>query len=172
MQFIYKTNEALKDLTKLPLLVHAQSVWVAGDYRPPFFADLTVRCVKLGGNPAYIITYIDAYKDAVHDQSTGVMKLYDINIPQPVVQEYTTQYTDSLHKDGVMKLYDVDIPEPTLINYQTSNYNIQHKDGVMKLYDVNIDEYSLMDLAFENTQDSPEFIIRITKIETTIASIE
>ena len=176
MQFIYKTNDVLKDICRSSSIIRVKSVWVTGSYHPPLFADMTVHCIHIGGSKATPIVYTETYKDAIHHDaeitnSQGILKLFDIHVNLPEFEIYTKANSESYHSDGILKLYDVNVGDFECIAYSTISYDAHMNEGILKLFDVNVNDV-IFETYHKQYQDiGRDFMIQIYGIQSTIATI-
>ena len=125
MANIFKSKEVYKHVTKpgnVHQLIPVRGVYVASQYREPYYIDHMLSITNVGGQPGTIITYTESEVDAYSYDMGGSIDVTNI---APTVTSYTTAsittYTD--YTVGIGDLSVTNSP-PTIVSYTQNSITV------------------------------------------------
>ena len=143
----FRSKEVYKKLRKevhnRHTMVAVEGVYVSGEYRPPYYANMGVTITGINCNKALIEPYTDV--SVIATDFDYALQLLDIDV-NPIC--------------------------PSLQKYQTVKETLTDFDYALQLLDIDVNEtVPIQSIPIINTPMTPEPIVRITQINSTKAEI-
>ena len=175
MANIFRSDEIYKnfryDIDKTKKVVPVQGVYIASEYRPPYYTEPILRIFELTSEHATIVSFQDVELDA----SDGMVKILDFGMEllNPTLIQYTTE--DVSTTDGMVKILDfgIGLLEPTYDFYKT--VDVSDTDCMTKIIDFGTEFFRLPQPAIYSKRkgnSTPEPILRLTSITSESSIIE
>ena len=124
-------------------MVAVEGVYVSGEYRPPYYANMGVTITDIQCNKALVEPFTDVSVIATDFDYALQLLDIDVNPTCPSITRYTTATTEETDFDYALQLLDIDVNETVPIQ----------------------------SIPIINTPMTPEPIVRITQINSTKAEI-
>ena len=169
----FRSKEVYKKLRKevhnRHTMVAVEGVYVSGEYRPPYYANMGVTITDIQCNKASVVSYEDDILDIRDDFSYGLMNVIDVTDWH--IEEYTSSLVSS-YDDFSYGLMNVNHFTDWDIHPYGNDHDSVYDDFSYGMLDVVIvTEPEIICYYTENNNMTPEPILRITQINSTKAEI-
>ena len=178
MENKFRSKEVYKKLRKevhnRHTMVAVEGVYVSGEYRPPYYANMGVTITDIQCNKALVEPFTDVSVIATDFDYALQLLDIDVNPTCPSITRYTTATTEETDFDYALQLLDIDVDPacPSLQKYQTVQETLTDFDYALQLLDIDVNEtVPIQSIPIINTPMTPEPIVRITQINSTKAEI-
>ena len=177
MASVFRSKEVYKnfryDIDKTKKVVPVQGVYIASEYRPPYYNNPTLRIYEISSVHATVVSFQDVTATAGED---GWYKILDFKVERtiPTLINYTTGSVDA-GEDAMYKILDFQVNRliPSCEFYESKTQSAG-EDTMYKILDFQVNRLNPEETYFYKAKgnSTPEPMLRLSSITSESALVE
>jgi hypothetical protein len=177
MANVFRSKEVYKnfryDIDKTKKVVAVQGVYVASEYRPPYYNEPGIHIYEISGQHCTIADF-KTEEAETQGMKTAGMYMFDITESAYTLERYSTQSKDATPTETAgMYMFDITESAYTLERYEKDYIDTKGMETAgMYMFDIVDSGYRLDIYGKKSSNSTPEPILRLSSLTSEACVVE